>query len=118
MGRPRSPPTSSRVPGMIPLRTPPNARPAGVLVWFHPPPPRLGVLRQESAPRLHAFLSADSPVYIARAPGRLDVMGGIADYSGARVLELPLECSTAAVLQRQDSPRCDIATRRGARWQF
>lgn len=27
---------------------------------------------------------------VARAPGRLDVMGGIADYSGSRVLQLPL----------------------------
>jgi len=45
-------------------------------------------------------------------------MGGIADYSGARVLELPLACSTAALLQRQDTPRCDIATRRRGGWQF
>ena len=103
---------------MIPLRSLSNVRTAGDLVWFQPALHRLRALRHESDPRLHAFLSADSPVYIARAPGRLDVMGGIADYSGARVLELPLECSTAAVLQRQDSPRCDIATRRGARWQF
>ena len=28
-------------------------------------------------------------VSIARAPGRLDVMGGIADYSGSLVLERP-----------------------------
>ncbi len=27
-------------------------------------------------------------MYIARAPGRLDVMGGIADYSGALVLQV------------------------------
>src|SRR5207249_9979641 len=57
-------------------------------------------------------------LYIARAPGRLDVMGGIADYSGARVLELPLECSTAALLQRQATARCDLATRRAGGWQF
>lgn len=30
------------------------------------------------------------PVWITRAPGRLDVMGGIADYSGSLVLQLPL----------------------------
>ena len=29
-------------------------------------------------------------ILVARAPGRLDVMGGIADYSGSRVLQLPL----------------------------
>ena len=31
-----------------------------------------------------------APVWVARAPGRLDVMGGIADYSGSLVLQLPL----------------------------
>src|SRR5712691_2863869 len=45
-------------------------------------------------------------------------MGGIADYSGARVLELALACSTATLLRPQDTPRCDIATRREGRWQF
>jgi galactokinase len=67
---------------------------------------------------VQGFFAADSPLYIARAPGRLDVMGGIADYSGARVLELPLECSTAALLQRQAAPRCDVATRREGGWYF
>ncbi len=55
-------------------------------------------------------------MYIARAPGRLDVMGGIADYSGARVLELPLACTTTASVQAQMERRCDIATRREGRW--
>lgn len=27
-------------------------------------------------------------IYVARAPGRLDVMGGIADYSGSFVLQV------------------------------
>ena len=31
-----------------------------------------------------------APVFIARAPGRLDVMGCIADYSGAIVLQWPI----------------------------
>ncbi|MBK8974947.1 MAG: GHMP kinase [Planctomycetes bacterium] len=40
---------------------------------------------------------------VARAPGRLDVLGGIADYSGARVLELPLrESAWVAVGPRHD----------------
>ena len=59
------------------------------------------------------FLSPERPLYIARAPGRLDVMGGIADYSGARVLELPLACTTDAFVQTQDAPRCEIMSRRG-----
>ena len=47
-------------------------------------------LRDDPDPRLAQFFSTDAPLYVARAPGRLDVMGGIADYSGALVLQLPL----------------------------
>ena len=43
-------------------------------------------------------------------------MGGIADYSGARVLELPLACATTVVVQAQSDRHCDIVTRRGSRW--
>ncbi len=32
--------------------------------------------------------------YFGTAPGRLDVMGGIADYSGSRVLQMPIEAET------------------------
>jgi L-arabinokinase len=46
----------------------------------------------------------DAPLMIARAPGRLDLMGGIADYSGALVLELPLACATFAAVQRTSAP--------------
>lgn len=45
------------------------------------------------------FFAASAPVFVARAPGRLDLMGGIADYSGALVLELPLSVSTFAAVQ-------------------
>jgi galactokinase len=69
-----------------------------------------------NGPALPNFLSADQPSFIARAPGRLDVMGGIADYSGARVLELPLACATTATVQRQAARHCDIASHRGERW--
>ena len=103
---------------MIPVRGLSDVRAVGDLVWFQPALDRLRALRDETDPRLREFFTPDSPVYIARAPGRLDVMGGIADYSGACVLELPLACATTALLQRQVAPRCDIATRRGERWQF
>jgi len=42
-------------------------------------------------------------------------MGGIADYSGARVLELPLACATTAQVQHQSAARCDVTSRRGGR---
>ena len=45
------------------------------------------------------FFAAGEPITIARAPGRLDVMGGIADYSGALVLELPLQTATFVAVQ-------------------
>ena len=84
--------------------------------WFQPALDRLEALPQDPDPRLRTFLSPDRPLYIARAPARLDVMGGIADYSGARVLELPLAYSTSALVQPQTDRHCDIATWRGDRW--
>ena len=39
------------------------------------------------------------PVTVARAPGRLDVMGGIADYSGSLVLQMPISEATLVALQ-------------------
>lgn len=50
------------------------------------------------------------PVVIGRAPGRLDVMGGIADYSGSVVLQLPLALATFVLLQRQDEPRVEVVS--------
>lgn len=45
------------------------------------------------------FFEQGRPVYIARAPGRLDVIGGIADYSGSLVLEMPLASATLVAVQ-------------------
>ena len=39
-------------------------------------------------------LHASGIAYGGSAPGRLDVMGGIADYSGSRVLQMPIEART------------------------
>ncbi len=58
------------------------------------------------ATRLHALLhhcTHEQPVWVARAPGRLDVMGGIADYSGSLVLQLPLDVAAIVAVQ----PRTD-----------
>lgn len=38
-------------------------------------------------------------VHVSRAPGRLDVMGGIADYTGSLVCQLPLAIAAAAAVQ-------------------
>jgi len=50
------------------------------------------------------------PVVIARAPGRLDVMGGIADYSGSLVLQLPLAEATLVAVQQIDGSDWHIAS--------
>ena len=60
---------------------------------------RVRALRDGDDAMLRDFLDRGSPLLLARAPGRLDVMGGIADYSGSLVLQLPLEVATTAVLQ-------------------
>ncbi len=52
--------------------------------------------------RASAYFAAGQPVAVARAPGRLDVLGGIADYSGGLVLELPLRAATLVGAQRGD----------------
>src|ERR1051326_5643508 len=70
---------------MIPLRRLSDLHAAGDLAWFQFSLDRLRALRRETDPRLREFFADDAPLYIARAPGRLDVMGGIADYSGAHV---------------------------------
>jgi L-arabinokinase len=48
------------------------------------------------------------PVFLARAPGRLDLMGGIADYSGALVLQWPIHEATRVALRPWREPRLSI----------
>lgn len=50
------------------------------------------------------FFEPDIPIHIARAPGRLDVIGGIADYSGSLVLEMPLAGATLVAIQPAAEP--------------
>ena len=50
--------------------------------------------------RHHDFFEGTTPIVVARAPGRLDVMGGIADYSGSLVLERPLAVATFVAAQQ------------------
>lgn len=52
----------------------------------------------------------DADLFISRAPGRLDLMGGIADYSGSLVLELPIAEAAFVALQRDASRKIRIVT--------
>jgi galactokinase len=50
------------------------------------------------------------PVTVTRAPGRLDVMGGIADYSGSLVLQRPIAEATFVALQKASSFTIEIVS--------
>ena len=47
-----------------------------------------------------ALFQWDQELVVARAPGRMDVMGGVADYSGSLVLQLPIAEACHAAVQR------------------
>lgn len=51
-----------------------------------------------------------SGIVVTRAPGRLDVMGGIADYSGSLVLQMPIREATFVALQREPSRKLSIVS--------
>ena len=59
----------------------------------------LDALDDDPTAEVCGLFDADAPVFVARAPGRLDVMGGIADYSGSLVLQMPIREATHVALQ-------------------
>jgi galactokinase len=67
-------------------------------------------LPQHADHSLRTLFDRGSPIHIARAPGRLDIMGGIGDYSGSLVLELPIAEAAFAAVQVVPSPSITIAT--------
>jgi len=62
---------------------------------------KLNNLQSSQETSARQLFNPDTEMVVARAPGRLDVMGGIADYSGSLVLQLPIREATFAALQRQ-----------------
>ena len=75
--------------------------------------------RVESTDRAHfldvlnaraPLFETDAPLHVARAPGRLDLMGGIADYSGSLVLQWPLAVACYVAAQRAAEPLCTVET--------
>lgn len=68
-----------------------------ILEWPREDLPDAKTFAAEAA--AHPLFDPGGEVVIARAPGRLDLMGGIADYSGSLVLEWPLQEATLAAVQ-------------------
>ena len=56
-------------------------------------------LRRRVAAELSAAFDPGRPLRLSRAPGRLDVMGGIADYTGSLVAEATIDRAAAVALQ-------------------
>ena len=52
--------------------------------------------------------SVDKPIYVVRAPARLDCMGGVADYSGSLVCEMTLDRAVLMGLQARDDRKVVI----------
>src|SRR5580698_4487456 len=68
--------------------------------------PELTAFEDQIAPILaaHNFFDAEKPIHVARAPGRLDLMGGNVDYTGGMVLQSLLrEAVWVAVQPRRDN---------------
>ncbi len=71
---------------------------------------RIGGHRQ---PEVRELFDLEGELVVTRAPGRLDVMGGIADYSGSLVLQLPLREATRVALQKDRERRLRVVSRGG-----
>lgn len=61
-------------------------------------------------PAVRNLFEPGQPLTVARAPGRLDLMGGIADYSGSLVLQMPIQEATLVALQRVSAPVLHIVS--------
>lgn len=48
------------------------------------------------------------PAIVTRAPGRLDCMGGMADYSGALALQIPIERAAYVAVGRREDQRIHV----------
>ncbi|HEY2405728.1 MAG TPA: galactokinase family protein [Polyangiaceae bacterium] len=71
---------------------------------------RLLAVPERELPALRGLFDGAELGRIARAPGRLDVMGGIADYSGSLVLELPIREAAWVAVATHAEPLVRIAT--------
>jgi L-arabinokinase len=66
-------------------------------------------LSEHPEPAARGLFDRARDVIVTRAPGRLDLMGGIADYSGSLVLELPIR-EAAFVAVQSGAPSVAVAS--------
>jgi len=59
--------------------------------------------------QLPGFFSP-AEIVVSRAPGRIDLMGGIADYSGSLVLQWPIAAATHVAVQLQETPSLHVCS--------
>jgi L-arabinokinase len=78
----------------------------------------LNSLDNDMSSELRNLFTSSSDVIVTRAPGRLDLMGGIADYSGSLMLELPIANATSVALQLQKERRLRIYSLQDERISF
>jgi galactokinase len=60
--------------------------------------------------RARGLFEKGAALAVSRAPGRLDVMGGIADYSGSLVLQRPIAEAAFAAVQRIERPVLEVVS--------
>jgi galactokinase len=70
----------------------------------------LDKLHAHPTPECRELFDSETDLFVTRAPGRLDLMGGIADYSGSLVLEFPIAEAAFVALQRDVSRKIRIVT--------
>lgn len=51
---------------------------------------------------MNDLFSTEEKIISATAPGRMDVMGGIADYSGSLLLQMPIKQTTTVSIQKRN----------------
>jgi L-arabinokinase len=61
-------------------------------------------LQASADPVIENLFDRGAPLLLARAPGRLDVMGGFADYSGSLTLEMPIAEAAFVAVQEHSEP--------------
>lgn len=67
-------------------------------------------LPNSAEPVLAGLFTGTAPIVLGRAPGRLDVMGGFADYSGSLTLELPLREAAYVAVQARAEPVVQVVS--------